>query len=234
MRGARSSFPLLLLLLSSSCRTYEYEEEVFLDLSGSGRIRVSGSKGILEAIHGIENPSVESFRAHFAGEDVEVVSVLETRRGGRPFLHVELGFADFRQLCQSPPFRERRCRRAVSDEEQLLELDSPRPSEGLPEDADPAAVLALRFHLPSTVRYHNSRTGIERGNILSWERRLGDYFEAEPFSIEVRYGRQSILAATVRIALLATALVAATIALAIYWMVRKGRRQLEAERAEAL
>lgn len=233
MRGARSFLLLVALLVSSACTTYEYEEEVFIDLSGSGRVRVSGSRGILAALHGIEAPTVESIGAYFEGDAVEVVSVRETRRNGSTFLHVQMRFEDWQDLCQSPPFRERRCRLALSDEEQVLELGSPRPVRPLESDVDPAGILALRFHLPSTVRYHNSPSGIERGNILSWERGVGDYFEGEPFAIEAHYGRRSILAATLGIVLLATAFVLSSIAVAIYWMARKGRRQLESDRVEA-
>jgi hypothetical protein len=232
MRGARASFPLLALLLASACTTYEYEEEFFLELSGAGRIRVSGSKGILYALHGIDDPTLDSLRAHFAGAGLEPVSALETTRDGRSFLHLELRFPSFPELCRSAPFRERRCELSVSTEEQRLLLDSP-PVAGAPgDDVDQAGVLALRFHLPSTVRYHNSPTGVERGNILSWERGVGEYFEGAPFAIEARYGLRSILAATVRIVLTAAALVTVLIGVAIGWMVRKGRRQLESDAVE--
>jgi hypothetical protein len=232
MRRGRQSLPLLALLFATSCTTYEYEEEVFLDISGSGRIRISGSKGILSSLHGIEDPTVDSLRAHFAGPGLEPVSTLQTWREGRAFLHLELRFESFPELCRSASFRERRCELSVSDEEQRLLLESPRPARAPGGDVDRAGELALRFHLPSSVRYHNSPTGVERGNILSWEREVGEYFEGEPFPTEVRYGLRSILAATVRIVLAAAALVAAFIALAIAWMVRKGRRQLESDAFE--
>ena len=194
MRGARASLPLVALLLASSCTSYEYEEEVFLDISGSGRIRISGSRAILSSLHGIEDPTVESLRAHFASAGLEPVSTLQTWRNGRAFLHLELRFASFPLLCRSAPFRERRCELSVSTEDQRLLLESPRPAGPPRGDVDRAGVLALRFHLPSTVRYHNSPTGVERGNILSWEQGVGEYFESAPFPVEVRYGLRSVLA----------------------------------------
>lgn len=232
MRAAPSSVLLFVLCASSACTTYEYEEEVFLEPSGAGQIRVSGSKAILAALHHIDQATLESVRAHFASNAVEVISVRETRRGERSFLHVQMSFADWTRLCQSPPFRERHCRLEMKDDENVLELESPRPTSPLPEGVDPTEMLAVRFHLPSDVRFHNSPSGVERGNILSWARPLGEYFESEPFSVEARFGRRSILAATVRIVLLAIALVASLIVGGVYWMVRKGRRQLEADQLE--
>ena len=71
---------LLLLLAASGCTTYEYEEEVFLEVDGSGEIRMSGSTAAIEALHGLDEASVERAKALFEGEGVEILSALETER----------------------------------------------------------------------------------------------------------------------------------------------------------
>ena len=69
---------LLLLLAASGCTTYEYEEEVYLEVDGSGEIRMSGSTTAVAALHGLDEATAESAKALFEGEGVERLSALET------------------------------------------------------------------------------------------------------------------------------------------------------------
>ena len=70
-------------------------------------------------------------------------------------------------------------------------------------------IVAFRLHLPSRIRWHNSRNldsdtprDPSRGNILTWEQRLTDRLDGKPIAwsedhtpgvMEVRMDNQSIL-----------------------------------------
>jgi hypothetical protein len=219
----------LFLLAASGCTSYEYEEEVFLEVDGSGEMRMSGSTVAVAALHGLDEASVASAKALFEGEGVEILSALETERDRRAFVHVEARFTDWEHLCRLPAFRGRSCRLAKGAEDLALELSLPSPTAALPPGPDPQAILALRYHFPGTIRHHNSPGDIERGNILSWKRTLREHFAGRPLDLAVRFDRRTILAATARVMGLALGLVVTSIATAIWVMVRKGRRQLRAE-----
>lgn len=215
MRGVSC---LVLLLASGGCTTYEYEEEIFLEVEGSGRIRMSGSTDAIEALHGTGDA-----RSLFVGDGVVVDSVRETERGGRKLLHVQATFADWQSLCQVPAFQGRACRFTRSETDRELELSIPSAPAEAPVNRD--APAAFRFHFPSAVRYHNSPSGIERGNIVSWKRA----FDGPPLDIRVRFDRRTLLAERVSVMGKALFLVVASIGTALLWMRRKGRRELSAE-----
>ncbi len=220
---------LLVLLAASGCTTYEYEEEVFLEVDGSGEIRMSGSTAAIEALHGLADAGAERAEELFVGEGVELLSALETERERRKFVHVQARFSHWEKLCEVPAFRDRGCRLAKGEEGLALALSLPSPRAAAPQSLDPQALLALRYHFPSTIHYHNSPGDIERGNILSWKRTLREHFAGRPLDLAVRFDRRTILAASARVMGLALSLVVASIATALWVMVRRGRRQLRAE-----
>ena len=225
-----------------ACTSYEYEEEVFFKVDGSGRFRVSGSSEILEALNGLsrlngpngaDGGSASSMTARFEGPGFELDSVRETEREGRIFVHVQGRFANWNELCAHPAFADRECRLDVTDDELELYLTLPVPEGDIPEGVSPDATIALRFHFPSTVRYHNSWSDIERGNIIAWERTAAEHFDATELVVEARFERRSVLATTVVILGTAVVVVLFSVALALFLMVRKGRRQLALEAHEA-
>ncbi|HEY7697580.1 MAG TPA: hypothetical protein VIE88_04150 [Vicinamibacteria bacterium] len=226
--GMKGGAPLLLLLLAG-CITYEYEEEVFLEIDGSGEIRMSGSKEAVAALHGIDQATIESAKELFEGEGVQILSALETMRERRKFVHVRARFSDWEKLCRLPAFRDRGCRLAKETDALALELSLPSPRTAVPESLDPQALLALRYHFPSSIRYHDSPGDVERGNILSWKRTVREHFAGRPLDLHVRFDRRTILAATVRILGLALGLVLASIGTGLVVMLRKGRRQIRTE-----
>src|SRR5207244_284625 len=58
---------------------------------------------------------------------------------------------------------------------------------------DGRELVAFRLHLPSKIRYHNTK-GIEsRGNILAWEQPLADRLHGAPLTLDARMDTQSIL-----------------------------------------
>jgi hypothetical protein len=218
----------LLLLAASGCATYEYEEELFLEIDGSGEIRMSGSAAAVAALHELDEATPENAKSLFEGEGVEILSTIATERERRRFVHVEARFSDWADLCRVPAFRGRGCRLAKEEEGLALELSFPTPRSPAPEGLDPQALLALRVHFPSTIRHHNSPGDIERGNILSWKRTLREHFAGRPLDLEVRFDRRTVLAAALWVMALALGFVLASIATALWVMVRKGRRQLRA------
>jgi hypothetical protein len=225
---------LSLLLLATGCPSYEYEEEVFLEIDGSGRIRVSGSKELLSAYHDLAEPmSVDTVRSYFDAPGLDVVSVRETIRQGRTFLHVQGTFQDWNALCSHAAFAQRRCRldRSADGLELSVEIPPPR-SRARHTDGGFERLAAFRFHFPSTVAFHNSRTGLERGNIVRWERPVDELGEGK-LSIQAHFGVRSILSATFAILVAAVAIVVLGVALTLALIVRKGRRQLAEERTSS-
>jgi hypothetical protein len=211
---------------ASGCTAYEYEEEVFLEADGSGRMRMSGSKEILEAVHHLDRADVSTMRSRFEGTGIEISSVRETERDLRRFIHVEARFENWNRLCLGAAFHRRTCRLEIGDDELALESSLSPPARNVP-GIPPDAILALRFHLPGTVRHHNAPERIARGNILSWEISAGDYFRGGPLVAEVRFDRRTILRRTIWMLMAALGAVLTTVALSIYLMVRRGRRELE-------
>ena len=85
--------------------------------------------------------------------------------------------------------------------------------------------LALRFHFPSSVSFHNSPDGIERGNIIRWERSAEEHFGGEDFIVEARFDKRSVLLTTAAILGAAFALVIFAGARAGEGRGRGGRRE---------
>ena len=213
----------------AACESYEYEEEVFLETDGSGNLRISGTQELLGVIHDVEAPSVSSMRARFEDPALRIDSVRETSRDGRQYIHVLGRFEDFNALCRHAAFRARDCGLRRGDEELSLFLSVPGVTAERPSDVEPDDVLAFRFHFPSSVRFHNSRDDIERGNIIRWQRTAEELFGGDELRIEARFERRSVFTTTVIILGTALGFVVLTASVALYWMTRKGRRQLEDE-----
>ena len=216
-----------------ACTAYEYEEDVFLQVDGSGALRVSGSAAMLGTLFELPAVTTADLATYFDREGFELDTVRETEREARRFLHVSGRFTDWNALCRHPAFATRRCRLVLGDEASTLELQVPAARGGVPPGVDPDAVVAFRFHLPSTVRFHTAPEPIQRGNILEWERSVAETFGDEPVSAQIRFDRESVLATTFRIIALALGTVVLGVAAAVGLMVRKGRQQLAAEARSA-
>ena len=68
------------LLALTSCTTYEYEDEVFLNVDGSGSLRISGSRALLRAIDEIFEDDLDAIGSALAEPAFGLDSVRETRR----------------------------------------------------------------------------------------------------------------------------------------------------------
>src|SRR5258706_3532415 len=92
-------------------KQYEYEEELYLSLDGSGTLNVNASVPALVALRGIDlnvSPRArferDRLRAFFQGPGVTVTAVSSSRRYGRRLVHVSLDVADVRSLQRLAPF----------------------------------------------------------------------------------------------------------------------------------
>ena len=218
-----------LLVTLSACTAYEYEEEFFLEVDGSGRFRVSGSSEAIGAVLPLTRVSVETVRDHFDEPQVELDSVRETEHDGRSFIHVQARFSDWNRLCAHPAFSERHCRLVTGPDVLEIESTIPEPLASGRVPTDPNAPIVFRFHFPSTVAFHNSPNEIERGNSVRWQRSIGEHFAREPLVIQARFEKRSLLETSAVILIAAVSLVAIAISGAIVLIVRKGKQQLESD-----
>jgi hypothetical protein len=210
---------------------YEYEEELYLALDGSATLNVNASVAALVALRGFNldpNPRARLDRAVvrslFDGPGAEVSKVSLSRRDGRRFVHVSVDVNDVRQLARLAPFAWSSYR--FDRQGDVMEFRQVvGPSAGRPVDANWTGQerVAFRMHLPSEIPFHNSPTGVQRGNILEWEQPLADRLKGAPLDLQVQLEPESILYTT--LLLFGTTVVAAamTFALLVWWIARRGR-----------
>lgn len=222
-------------------RQYEYEEQIYLGVDGSATILVDSSLPALVALHGVPiDPSPhgltdrEEIRRLFDVGACRVVRVGQPwRRSGRRFVQVRLETADIRKLNTCGP---------LGWSASTFDVDNGqihyRQTIGPPTAASPGAVnwdgselVGFKLHLPSRILSHNVRrldngaTGdVERGNILTWEQTLADRRAGEPVDIDVRMEAESILGRTLWLFAGAFLAAAATLAVVVWWIVRRGKR----------
>jgi hypothetical protein len=227
----------LLVVFSAACggttifRQYEYDEEVYLSLDGTATVWVNSSLAALNALRGtsfaatptarVDNAAI---RAYYASPTTRVTRISQSRRNGRRYVHVRLDVDDVRRLGEVAPF-------AWSKYELRHDGDlftyRQTVGESAGKDAvDPGwngrEVVAFRLHLPSKIRYHNTRREVRRGNILEWEQPLADRLRSVPLELDARMDTQSILYRTLW--LFGTTFVAVAIAfvVVIWWVMRRG------------
>ena len=235
--GKRAGVALAALLLTA-CQTlglvrqYEYDERVELSLDGSAVVDISASIPALVALRGATlsvDPEARFDRREFAGlyagPGVLVREVSAFRRHGRRFVHVRLDVSDIALLPQLAPLSWSHYR-----------LDRLEHEFRFVQEVGPAArldvgdvgwtgneLVAFRVHLPSRINFHNSPTGVERGNMLAWEQSLRDRLSGAPLRMEARIETESILYRTLW--LFVGTFIAAMLALAavVWWVSRRGR-----------
>src|SRR3954468_12638024 len=236
----------LCVLLIGACggtatlfRQYEYEEEIYLSLDGSATVYVNSSLAALNALRGTAfdvNPDARvdtaAVRAYFSTPVTRVVRVSQPRRSNRRFVHVRLDVDDIRKLGDAPPFAWSKYQ-LIHDGDQYKYLQT----VGAPAAKDPGAVgwngselVAFRLHLPSKIRYHNTKRDVGRGNILAWEQPLADRRSGAPVGSDVSSGAgvldarmdaQSILYTTLWLFGLTFLFVAVMFGGVVWWVMRK-------------
>jgi hypothetical protein len=224
-------------------RQYEYEEDLTIDLDGSGSLTVNASLAALSALRGLDvdplGQSVDRDRIRTLYESgvTRVKSVPRPwRRRGRQFVQINLEFDDVRKLNQAAPLSWSAYQLGQEGGQhvfrQTVTASALKPGALKNVGWDGSEIVAFRLHLPSRILEHNARdletdepTGIRRGNILSWEQHLADRLDSRPVNVQVRMESQSILYRTLFLFIGAFAAAVLTLAGLIWWTIRRGRDQ---------
>ena len=227
---------LLLAIALSGCPTYEYEHEFWLQVDGSGAVNVTGRPALWTAFKGLGDPgdpdatvTEDAARELLERSGLRVKRVRISRRGGQAYLFASAEFDDVNRLSFTPAFPDLRLALWREGGRLFLEgswqrlLNAPdigrRDREGL---------TAVRFHLPSKIYHHrNAAEGVERGNILAWRQEVGEALDGARLDLGAEMGQRSILFSTVVLFAGAVVLAALLLALALWAVVRRGRRDLE-------
>jgi hypothetical protein len=210
---------------------YEYEEELTLDLDGSATVNVYGSIAALVALRGVDLPvdprarvDRTQLRALFERPGAEATVSL-SRRDGRRFVHARIDVDDVSQLSAIAPLSWSTYRLARRDEavEYVQEVGEAEGGEVGDVGWTGEERVRFRVHVPSEILFHNSRGDIQRGNILEWEQPLAARRAGEPLELVVHMAPESILYTTLLLFGGTILAAAATFALALWWLVRRGR-----------
>jgi hypothetical protein len=231
----RLAVALLLAATLRGCVRYEYEHEIWLKVDGSGQVTVTGRPGLWTAFKGLpldENgdPAAmkKAARALFERSGLAVRKVTVVRRRGHRYLYVSADFKDVNRISYTPAFPDLRV--GVRREAGRLKLDGSwqRPLEAIPGGADARdGLMAVRLHLPSKVYSHRrAAEGLERGNILGWRQETGAALDGGRIEFGAELDERSILFSTVMLFAGAVVLAVLLLALALWVLVRRGRRDL--------
>jgi hypothetical protein len=211
---------------------YEYEEEMYLALDGSATVYVNASVPSLVALRGFgwsadpaKRPDSEDVRRAFEGSGVEVTRVSYSRRDGRSFVHVRMSVPDVTTMQTVAPFAWSTYRMARDGDAVRFRQAVGAPVGKVVGDVGWSGreVVAFRLHLPSRIPFHNSSKTIQRGNILVWEQPLSARLQGVPVDIQVDMESSSILYSTLLLFGATILAAAAVFALAVWWLVRRGR-----------
>jgi 8-oxo-dGTP pyrophosphatase MutT (NUDIX family) len=231
----RLAAALLLATALRGCLTYEYEHEVWLQVDGSGVVNVTGRPGLWTAFKGLPldegDPDAMKAAARelFERSGLSVRRVTVTKRRGHAYLFVSAAFNDVNRVSFTPAFPDLRI--GLRREGGRLYLDGSwqRPIEELARDeADREGLMAVRFHLPSKVYGHRrAADGVERGNILGWRQETAAALDGGRLEFGAEMDGRSILSSTVMLFAGAVVLAVVLLALALWAVVRQGRKDLQ-------
>jgi hypothetical protein len=231
-------FVLFALCAAAGCsgagafRQYEYEEELYLALDGSVTVNVNASVAALIALRGMNldpDPRAridrDQIRALFQGPGARATISL-ARRDLRRFVHASVQADSVEALSTLAPLAWSRYQFDRSgDVFRFRQVVGP-PSRGLRDGIQWTGeeVVAFRLHLPSEIVFHNAPSGeIARGNILEWEQPLAERLAGRPVEMDVNLERESILYTTLLLFASTMVAAAATFALVVWWIARRGR-----------
>ena len=214
-------------------KQYEYEEDCYVSLDGTATVYVNSSLAALNALRGTSFdttpdavPDLDGVRRYFTTPYSNVARLTTTRRNGRRYVHVRIETSDLRRLSEAAPFSWSSYQLDEAGGEVIFRqaigkgtTASPGPVEWRGDE-----IVAFRLHMPSRILFHNSPFGVQRGNILAWEQPLNERLRGEPIEIEARVEPQSILYTTLLLFAGTILAVALTFLLAIWWVLRFGRR----------
>jgi hypothetical protein len=226
---------LLGALLLQGCIAYEFEEEFWLRVDGSGTVNVTGTPALWRAFKGLSAGGAlePQARALFEASGLKVRRVTLTRRRGQDYLFISADFADVNALAGTRAFPDLQI--SMLPRGGRLELEGRWHASG-PEDPEGGksapGLMAVRFHLPSKVYAHrNAPAGVERGNIVGWRQEVRAALRGESLEFGATLDDRSILWSTV--SLFATAILVAFLILGgtVFLVARRGRSRAAASRA---
>jgi hypothetical protein len=245
---ARAVCALAMIVVMSACsggpaslfRQYEYEEEIYLSLDGRATVYVNASIPALNALRGTTfdaSPAARvdtgAVRAYYSTPATRVVRVTQSRRNDRRFVHVRLDVEDITKLGDVAPFAWSKYQ-FTRDGNLYRYLQTIGAAAG--KDVGNVGwsgreIVAFRLHLPSKIRYHNTRHDVGRGNILVWEQSLADRLRSVPVvsdangALDARMDAQSILYTTLWLFGITFVAVAIVFGGVIWWVMRKGKAE---------
>ena len=231
---------------------YEYEEQVYLEVDGRAVVVIDTSLAALVALRGSTiDPAVANATDRSdvrrmvtaAGCQVTDVSRFWTRHGRR-FVQIRVSSARAEDLpkCRLLAWSTYSLDSIAPGVEQTMpqgglrfqqHLGAPTPDQAAaaaPTNWSGNELVAFKFHLPSRVLDHNvklldgSNGTIERGNILTWAQTLKDRQTGKPLDMRADMDGKSILHTTLWLFAGAFVAAVAVLVLAIWWVIRKGRR----------
>jgi len=227
---------LAVLLLASpltGCLAYEFDQELWLRVDGSGTVNVTGRPELWSAfkLGDAGDPQAltpGALRVLFEHSGLRVREATRTRRDGRPYLFVSADFDDVNRLGGTPAFPDLVIGLRREGEELVLEGRWTAVATRAPPEVRSDELVAIRFHLPARIHSHrNAADGVERGNIVSWRQSLGAALAGEPLEFGARMEDTSILRTTLLVFLGAGALGLGLVGVGLWLFWRRGRRALE-------
>jgi hypothetical protein len=219
------------------CVAYEYEHEFWLKVDGSGSVYVTGRPELWRAFKGLQVQGEDKDALRQAARDLferaglRVRKVTITHRRGRPYLFLSANFDDVNALSGTAAFPDLQI--ALRPQEGRLRLEGrwSRPAAPPGPAVDGFGTMAVRFHLPSKVYGHdNAAGGVERGNIVGWRQDMAQALAGNTLAFGATIDTRSILWSTVGLFAVAIATGLGIIAVALFVVVRRGRK---AERTAA-
>jgi hypothetical protein len=235
---------------------YEYEEDLTLALNGSATLVVNASVPALIALRGLPlnaelktrgDQLTKQLQDLYASPFTRVGRISNWTRHGRRYVGIHLTVSDVRELPKVAPFSWAKYELREDGEQIVFRETLSKP----PAAPDALArvklkgdeIVAFRLHLPARIRFQNSHyldrpesRPTSRGNVLTWEQRLGQRIEGKPIAyaedktpdvMEVRMDRESILYRTLWLFGLAFLAALLVIGALIWFTMRRGPRDPE-------
>ena len=214
----------------------EYEETLELASDGSAAVDVNTSLAALAVLRGAPvDPSapvdLAAVGAFYEAPGVTVTDVEAFTRDGRAFVRVRVEASELTALSRSPGLAWSLYRLETGDDTLTFRQIVGRP----PPDAATAATVAgwqggervaFRLRAPGEVLESNAPDGLERGNCVVWEQPLPVRVRGGMVDLRVTMDDDPILEQALTLFGVTVALAALAFIVAVWWLVRRGRRAL--------
>ena len=197
---------------------YEYEEDLTLSLDGSATLIVNASVPALVALRNLPlstdlrtrgDQLTKQIQDLYASPFTRVGRISNWSRHGRRYVGIHLTVSSVRELSKVAPFSWAKYELREEGVHVVFRETLSKPAGGPDAGFTGDEIVAFRLHLPARIRFQNAHyldrpdsRPASRGNILTWEQRLGQRMTGKPIAyaedrtpdvMEVRMDRQSIL-----------------------------------------